>query len=124
LCNRWFTLVLVAACLCGCAATVQQVADKLNQKYDGANADQMTLAFGPPRSVFKMNNGSSLYEWQVGGQAMNVDAGRYGGTADTFRCLVRATVAPNGIVSNVTTSDAANMGGESLCATRMGLVRQ
>jgi hypothetical protein len=112
-------IVLVAAC----AATSEQVADTLGSKFRGQNIDRVVMQFGPPINSFKMSSGATTYEWRLGDQT-NIATSKYGGTASTHYCKLRAMAGPDGVITDVSTEDASNMLGESLCAMRLGMFRQ
>jgi hypothetical protein len=78
--------------------------------------------WGPPVSSFKMNNGETTYMWQLT-SVTHVNTYNGSGTAKTYSCKVNVFAAPSGVISKVTTSDASNMFGESLCADRLGMQR-
>ena len=108
--------------LAGCAATKVEVRDRLGEKFIGRNVDEIVVEFGPPASTFKMNNGDTSYLWQLGAST-NINTYRGSGSAQTFYCRLRIIASPRGIVSDVSTEDASNLAGESLCAMRLGMRR-
>lgn len=110
--------VLVA----GCAATQEQVTAALGSKYTGRSVDQLVLEFGPPTSTFKMSDGSAAYQWELANHT-NINVDKYGGSANTRYCRVRAVAGPDNLVRSLSTEDASNIVGESLCARKLGLAR-
>jgi hypothetical protein len=129
--------VLTALALAGCAATKQEVAATLGDRYVGKNVDALVAEFGPPASAFRMNNGGSAYVWQLDAvTSINIDRDPYGssGTARAHYCKVNVLTSPAGIVTQLTTEDRSGTGGllglagvdihGSLCAQRLGMPRQ
>jgi hypothetical protein len=114
--------ILLAVLLSGCAATKAQVTSALGDKYSGKSVDALVLEFGPPKSSFQMASGETAYQWELTNRT-NIDTNQYGGSARTFYCRVRAIVGHDSIVRSVSTEDAANLLGESLCAQKLGLMR-
>lgn len=113
-----FSLVLSA-----CAATSEQARSTLSAQYVGHSVDELVARFGPPGATFKMASGSMAYSWSIA-SAANIEGGRYGATAQSFSCTLQVIADGSGRITNVNTTDAQNGLGESLCATRLGLVRQ
>ena len=107
-----FTLLLI-----GCAATQQEVTSALQDRYTGHSVDNLVMQFGPPSNSFKMADGGSAYEWNIANHT-NVDIGQYGGSENTLFCKFRAISGPDSLVRQVTTEDASNALGESLCAKK------
>jgi len=127
---RYGAIVLTVA-LAGCAASRQEVADKLGNQYLGQNVDALVVRFGPPASTFKLNSGETSYLWQLGNQT-NINTDRGSGSASTMYCKVSVIASPTGIVTRLNTEDAniyvgltAAVGIEgSLCAARLGIPHQ
>jgi hypothetical protein len=118
---RFITIAIVAMCVAGCAATSQQVLNKLGSKYVGQNVDALVTSFGPPANTFKMNSGQTSYIWQLTSKT-NIDTYRGSGTAQTNFCKVSVMASPTG-VEKLSTEDASNLVGESLCAEFLGIQR-
>jgi hypothetical protein len=119
---RFIIILLSATLVAACSATRQEVVDRLGSKYVGQNVDVLVSEFGPPANTFKMNSGETSYMWQLASQT-DIDTYKGSGTAETFYCKVNVIAKPSGVISKVTTQDAANMVGESLCAKRLGMQR-
>ena len=120
-----------ATLVAGCAASRQEVASRLGAEYVGQNVDALTVKFGPPTSMFKMNSGQTSYQWQLGNQTdIAVDQGY--GHASTRYCKVSVIASPTGTVTQLDTEDSNAGGGisaafgayGSLCANRLGMRRQ
>lgn len=110
---------IVFLTLSGCAATSRQVVQRL-QGYVGLNVDALVAQYGPPTSSFKMNSGETSYVWQLT-SVTNIDTYRGSGTAQTFSCKINVIASSTGVVESLTTEDASNGFGESLCAMRLGM---
>jgi len=98
------------------------VRERLGTRFVGLNVDAIVAEFGPPATTFKMNSGETSYLWQLGAST-NIDTYKGSGTAQTYYCRLKIIASPAGIVSNVSTEDASNMLGESICAKRLGMRR-
>ena len=131
---RWFPMVAASSALLlvGCAATRQEVAENLGNKFVGKSVDDLVAQFGPPASAFRMNSGDTAYLWQLSSvTSINVDGGR--GTAKTSYCKINAIASPAGMVTKLTTEDASGTGGVlglagvdiygSVCARHLGMPR-
>lgn len=112
------SLVLLSAC----AATQEQVTSALGNKYEGQSIDNLIMEFGPPLNSFKMASGDTAYQWELANHT-NLNANEYGGSANTLYCRVRAIAGPDSRVRSVSTEDASNAFGESLCAKRLKMSR-
>lgn len=110
--------LVAALAVGGCWATRQQTHDTLNARYVGKSVDELVVAFGPPASSHRMASGGTSYAWQL---AQHVNIGD--NYARPVACKVMVVAAPNGMVESLSTEDASNMGGESLCAERLKLTR-
>ncbi len=73
-------VIFGAMWLVGCAATANDVRDRLGTRYVGLNVDALVAEFGPPATTFKMNNGDTSYLWQLGATT-NIDTYKGSGTA-------------------------------------------
>lgn len=119
--------------LAACAATRQEVAQNLGQRYMGQNADALVSEFGPPASTFRMNSGETAYVWQLSAVTSFV-YGEGQGAAATSYCRIKVIASPGGIVTALTTEDASGTGGflglagidvrGSICARRLGMPRR
>lgn len=129
--TRTFSAVAVISSyllLGACAASKQEVATRLGGEFIGQNVDALVVKFGPPSSMFKMNNGSSSYVWQLSA-VTDVDVDRGYGTASTRYCKVSAIASPTGIITQLNTEDTNAGGGVagaiglygSMCAQRLGM---
>jgi hypothetical protein len=65
---RNWGIVALCAALGGCAASREEVVNRLGGQYIGQNVDVLVMRFGPPASTFKMNSGDTSYIWQLGNQ--------------------------------------------------------
>jgi hypothetical protein len=83
----WGVAALCTA-LAGCAASKQEVAARLGDRYMGQNVDALVVKLGPPASAFKMNGGDTSYIWQLGNQT-NIATDRGTGVATTQFCKVK-----------------------------------
>jgi hypothetical protein len=123
-------------CLCfllltACAASRQEVAARLGEQFIGQNVDSLVMQFGPPASMFKMNNGGASYVWQLAART-DVDIDRGYGSMQTRVCKVNIIADPKGTVTQLTTEDSsASTGvygaigiGGSICAQRLGMKRE
>jgi hypothetical protein len=119
---RFIAIAMCAGLLAGCAATSAQVLNRLGGNFIGQNVDAMVTEFGPPANTFKMNSGETSYVWQLTSQT-NIDTYKGSGTAQTIFCKINVIASPAGIVSKISTEDASNLDGESLCARRLGMKR-
>lgn len=120
---RLIAITALCVIVAGCAATQEQVTAALGSKYIGRSVDQLVLEFGPPASTFKMSAGSTAYQWELANHT-KMRVNDYGGSASTLYCRVRAIAGADNIVRSVSTEDASNVVGESLCAKRLGIMRQ
>jgi hypothetical protein len=128
-----FATAFMLSVLAGCAATRQQVAENLGQRFMGQNADALVTEFGPPASTFRMNSGETAYVWQLSAVTSFV-YGEGQGAAATSYCRVKVIASPAGIVTALTTEDASGTGGilglagidvrGSICARRLGMPRR
>ncbi len=124
--------VVAAIALTGCAATKQEVVEKLDNTYVGKNVDALVSQFGPPASTFRMNSGETAYVWQLS-SVTSINTYQGSGTARTAYCKVNVIASPTGIVSKLTTEDVSGTGGllgaagvdiyGSLCARYLGIPR-
>jgi len=105
--------------LSGCAAGVNDAAQRIQTKFIGNKVDALVVAFGPPASSFKMDSGDTAYVWQLA-SAMSIT--EY--SANQFYCKVNVIASADGVVTRLTTQDATNGWGESLCAKTLGINRQ
>ena len=122
--------VLAVAVLAGCAATRQEVSDKLGSRFLGKSVDALVSEFGPPTSAFKMNSGETAYVWQPSA-VTNINTSEGSGTAKTNYCKVSVISSPNGLVTKLTTEDSSGTGGilglagvdihGSICARHLGM---
>jgi hypothetical protein len=121
-------ILALCAALCGCAASRQEVVERLGEHYIGKNVDALVVDFGPPASTFKMNSGDTSYIWQPGNQT-NVAADRWSAIAATNYCKVSVIADKAGMVSQLNTEDSNAGGGMagavgmygSICANRLGI---
>jgi hypothetical protein len=119
---RFIAIALSATWLAGCAATSTEVLNSLGNKFVGQNVDAVVTAFGPPASTFKMHSGETAYVWQLTSKT-NIKTYEGGGTAKTMFCRVNVIASPTGVVKKISTEDASNIIGESLCAEHLGMQR-
>jgi hypothetical protein len=119
---RIILFVLMSMGLVGCAATTQDVAQQVQNRFIGQNVDALVLAFGPPTSSFKMNNGQTSYVWQLS-SVTDINTYNGGGSASTYFCRINVIASTTNIVTQTSTQDATNGFGESLCAMRLGMHR-
>lgn len=71
-----------------------------------------------------MADGGSAVEWNIANHT-NVDVNyKWGGSEDTVFCKIRAIVGPDNLVRQVSTDDAADIYGNSLCARKLGMPRK
>lgn len=107
-------VALGAALVLGaCAASRQEVATRLGEQFIGQNVDALVVQFGPPTTMFKMNNGGGSYLWQLT-SITDVAIDRGYGQAQTRFCKVSVITTPTGIVSQLNTEDSnagAGIGG-------------
>jgi hypothetical protein len=125
-------LRLVAAILCcvgaaSCAASRQEVAARLGAEYIGQKVDTLVVKFGPPNGTFKLSNGQTSYQWQLGNHT-DIAVNRYGyGSGSTRYCKVTVIASPNGTITQLDTEDS-NTGdfglAGSICARRLGMQRE
>jgi hypothetical protein len=123
---RILGVVALCAALGGCAASREQVSERLGSHYIGQNVDALVIDFGPPASTFKMNSGDTSYIWQLGNQTNAV-----AGVASTRFCKVSVVASKTGIVTLLNTEDSNAGGGiggaigmyGSICANRLGIQR-
>ena len=111
-------LVFALLALYGCAAGTSDAARRIQNKFVGGSVDALVIAFGPPANSFKMDSGETAYVWQL---ASTMSVNQY--SANMFYCKVNVIASANGVVTRLTTQDAVNGFGESLCATRLGIAR-
>jgi hypothetical protein len=111
--------LLLAIVVGGCAATAEQVVSTLDGRYKGKSVDTIVMKFGPPANRFEMDSGDVAYRWNLANQ---INAWRYG--RYTFFCRVRAITGPDNVVKHISTEDASNIIGESLCAQTLNIKRQ
>ena len=114
--------LVFAVALSACAATKQQVTAALEDKYSGQSVDKLVVEFGPPINSFKMASGEVVYQWQLA-NVTSIAGNENSASARTYYCRVRAIVGCDNIVRSVSTEDASNLYGESICARRLGLKR-
>ncbi len=119
---RWLITALIVFTLAGCVATSVQVQSALFDKYTTETVDQLVMDFGPPASRFETASGRTVYQWNLSNHT-NIDVDKYGGSAQTLYCRVRATVGPNNIVESITTEDASDIFGNSICGKHLGMSR-
>jgi hypothetical protein len=62
---RLLMVVALCAALGGCAASSQEVVQRLGSNYIGKSSDELIRDFGPPTSTFKMQSGETSYVWQL-----------------------------------------------------------
>jgi hypothetical protein len=111
--------VIAALVVAGCASTsaIPDFAQNMRNRFVGKNVDSMVSAFGPPTTSFKMTSGDTAYQWQL---ASVPSENTYTGVG--LACKMNAIASGNGIVTQLTTEDAANaLTGQSLCAMKLGL---
>lgn len=131
------TVLIGFLVLSGCAATKQEVAVKLGDRFVGKNVDALVTEFGPPASGFKMNNGNTAYLWQLTSTtSIDISSDQYGssGRAKTYFCKVSVIASPAGIVTELKTEDSSGTAGllgltgvdiyGSVCARHLGIPRQ
>jgi hypothetical protein len=128
---RVLGIVALCAALGGCAASSQEVAVRLGDRFVGQNVDALVIEWGPPASTFKMNSGDTSYIWQLGNQT-NAVGGNGAAIASTRFCKVSVVASKTGIVTLLNTEDSNAGGGiagavgmyGSICANRLGMQRQ
>jgi hypothetical protein len=124
-------IAVLCAMLGGCAASQQEVSERLGEHYIGQNVDALVIDFGPPASTFKMNSGDTSYIWQLGNQT-NAVGGNGAAIASTRFCKVSVVASKTGIVTLLNTEDSNAGGGiagavgmyGSICANRLGIQRR
>src|SRR5262245_5008610 len=124
-------LVLVALVLAGCAASRQEVAQKLGDQFVGQNVDALVTQFGPPNAQFKMNSGQTSYVWQLAA-VTDIEGNRGYAQAQSRFCKVKVIASPNGVVQTLGTEDSNAGAGldatlgvfGSICAQRLGIKAQ
>jgi hypothetical protein len=125
---RILGIVALCAARGGCAASRQEVSERLGEYYIGQNVDALVIDFGPPASTFKMNSGDTSYIWQLGNQT-NAVGGDGAAIASTRFCKVSVVASKTGIVTLLNTEDSNAGGGiagavgmyGSICANRLGM---
>lgn len=123
----------VVACLAlaGCAASREEVATRLGDRFVGQNVDSLVVDFGPPANTFKMNSGDTSYIWQLSNQT-NAVGGNGSAIASTRFCKVSVITNKAGVVTQLNTEDSNAGGGiegamglyGSICAHRLGMQRR
>ena len=71
----------------------------------GKNVDVLVSRFGPPASTFRMNSGEVAYAWQLSALTRITET-----AAKTNYCKVNVITSSTGIVTQLTTEDAAPSG--------------
>jgi hypothetical protein len=128
---RILGIVVLCAALGACAASREEVSERLGEHYIGQNVDALVIDFGPPASSFKMNSGDTSYIWQLGNQT-NAVGGNGAAIASTRFCKVSVVASKTGIVTLFNTEDSNAGGGiagavgmyGSICANRLGMQRR
>jgi hypothetical protein len=128
---RVLRIVALAAALAGCAASRQEVAARLGDRFVGKNVDALVVQFGPPTNTFKMNSGQSSYVWQLTAVTDVVGDEGYAQAQSRF-CKVSVIASPAGIVTQLNTEDSNAGRGipgalgayGSICARRLGMKPQ
>jgi hypothetical protein len=128
---RVLGIVPLCAALGGCAASSQEVAVRLGDRFVGQNVDALVIEWGPPASTFKMNSGDTFYIWQLGNRT-NAVGGNKAAIASTRFCKVSVVASKTWIVTRLNTEDSNAGGGiagavgmyGSICANRLGMQRQ
>ena len=125
---RILGIVALCAVLVGCAASRQEVVERLGERYIGKSVDALVVDYGPPASTFKMNSGDTSYIWQLGNQT-NFVSDRGSSIASTEYCKVSVIADKSGSVTQLNTEDSNAGGGlagavgmyGSICANRLGI---
>jgi hypothetical protein len=120
---RKLGIVALCAALGGCAASSQEVQQRLGAHYVGQSTDALVRDFGPPASTFKMQSGENSYVWQLAA-VTDVSATRYNATASSSYCKVMVIADPKGTVTSLSTEDQNRGIYGSICAQRLGLQHQ
>jgi hypothetical protein len=132
---RILAVIAFFALLGGCAASAPEVRARLGQEYIGKNVDALVVQWGPPTSMFRMNNGQASYVWQLSAVTdIAMDQGR--GSASTYGCKVSVIASPTGAITQLNTEDynpsgagllglAGALGAYgSMCGQRLGMKPQ
>lgn len=98
-------LIFALLALSGCAAGINDTAQRLQNKFVGENVDALVVAFGAPASSFNMDTGETAYMWRLASTS----------------CQINVIASASGTVTRLTTEDAMNGFGESLCASILGI---
>lgn len=122
----------LAAMLAGCAASREEVVERLGSQYIGKSTDLMVRDLGPPSSTFKMQSGETSLVWQLTA-ITDVSAGRDYAQASTRYCKVSVIADAKGVVEQLNTEDSnagtgvvprlTGMYG-SICGQRLGMKPQ
>jgi len=115
--------VALCAALGGCAASSQEVQQRLGAHYVGQSTDALVRDFGPPATTFKMQSGETFYVWQLAA-VTDISASRYNATASSSYCKVMVIADPKGTVTSLNTEDQNRGIYGSICAQRLGMKPQ
>jgi hypothetical protein len=118
-------LGFVALCvtLGGCAASSQEVQQRLGAHYIGQSTDALVRDFGPPANTFKMQSGETSYVWQLAA-VTDISATRYNATASSSYCKLMVIADLKGTVTSLDTEDQNRGVYGSICAQRLGIKHQ
>jgi hypothetical protein len=127
-----FRIAALCVALGGCAASSQEVVERLGARYIGQSSDTLVRDFGPPVSTFKMQSGDTSLVWQLT-SITDISGGDGYAQARTRVCKVSVIANQRGIVEKLDTEDSnagtgivprmTGMYG-SICAQRLGMKPQ
>lgn len=142
---RILEIIAVCAALGGCASPGQEAAStsRLGDQFVGKTANSLVPRFGKPISRDKIDNGQTVYVWELdaamdspGDRRTDTgDAGLYGDghspgymSDDPRLCKMSVTVSPEGVITQVTTEEQNGTGAPTrtfgilggVCAQRLG----
>jgi hypothetical protein len=129
---RSFGIVALCGMLGGCAASSQEVVQRLGTQYIGQSTDMMVRDFGPPTSTYRLQSGENSMVWLLTA-VTDISANNGYAQASTRACKVSVIADPKGIVERLDTEDSnagtgivprlTGMYG-SICAQRLGMKPQ
>src|SRR5947209_2042623 len=98
-------IVALSAALAGCAASSQEVVERLGARYIGQSSDALVREFGPPAATFKMQSGETSMIWQLT-SITDISGGDGYAQAKTRACKVSVIANQRGIVEKLDTEDS------------------
>ena len=129
---RFLGLGALCLALGGCAASSQEVVERLGARYIGQSSDALVREFGPPTATVRMQSGETSMVWQLT-SITEMSGGDGYAQARTRACKVSVIANQRGIVEKLDTEDsnagtgiiprATGMYG-SICAQRLGMKPQ